>query len=72
MTLETYVRRLQNLLSSQIVHPDGVNKLVHTVLIVAEVKAHHHCVHSVCTSFGWAYGGNIASVGWQVKLGDPV
>ena len=23
-------------------------------------------------SFGWGYGGNIASVGWQVKLCDPI
>ena len=24
------------------------------------------------TSFGWGYGGDIASVEWQVKLCDPI
>ena len=26
----------------------------------------------LCTGFGWGYGGNVASVGWQVKLCDPI
>ena len=24
------------------------------------------------TSFGWGYSGDVASVGWQVKLCDPI
>ena len=29
-------------------------------------------VEKSSTSFDWGYGGNVVSVGWQVKLYDPI
>ena len=33
---------------------------------------HPSGVDKSSTSFGWGYGGDVASVGWQVKLCDPI
>ena len=33
---------------------------------------HPSRVNKSSISFGWRYGGNVASVGWQLKLCDPI